>query len=260
MGSLMKTFNAARGITATLVREALVGSGHVARSVTETGHTPLLRAPGSDSSRPPVMLVHGLCSTSGYWSPLVAVLLSHGYDVMAVNYRWTGTRIVDCGDQVADAARMLVEQTGHGRIHVVGHSLGGVVTKWATHHTSLGSTLASVVTLASPHRGSPIAVRQGRYVPFIGPLLEELRPGHPSLTSQSVPLPAGLSWSTVAGGGDLLVPGGAARLPDSARCRGSVGGHEVVPKLGHLGMVSDALVMNRVVGLLDAVTRHPYAA
>ncbi len=59
------------------------------------------------------------------------------------------------GTQLATAIMLILEQTGHAKVNIIGHSQGGLDARVVAHdHPDL---VASVITLATPHRGTAIA-------------------------------------------------------------------------------------------------------
>lgn len=61
----------------------------------------------------------------------------------------------DRGAQLAAKIQEILEQTGHAKVNIIGHSQGGLDARVVAHeHPEL---VASVVTLQTPHQGSRIA-------------------------------------------------------------------------------------------------------
>lgn len=80
----------------------------------------------------------------------------------------------------AEALQRYIQRLGAPRVHLVGHSLGGLVIRALLHRHPEGR-IARVVTLGSPHRGNhPAAVlarrRWGRWL--IGRSVGQLLAGH----------------------------------------------------------------------------------
>src|SRR5687768_11976799 len=83
-------------------------------------------SPSTD--RRPVLLVHGYSGTDAVWDPLVRGLRSAGFGhLVRLSYNSFRTEvpelIAEIGDQVAAAIR----RTGADGVHLVGHSLGGLL-------------------------------------------------------------------------------------------------------------------------------------
>lgn len=110
---------------------------------------------------PPVLLVHGVWRERGgnSWDFLPAWLYLRGlYDVYTVQLDVDKhTSCEDLARVVADRIRAVRIQTGHSRVHVVGHSVGGLVAAAAT--MLVPDSVASLVTIGSPWQGVPASAR-----------------------------------------------------------------------------------------------------
>ena len=103
---------------------------------------------------------------------------------------------------VAEVERILCK-TGADKVHLVGHSLGGVVIAQAIADRRLSGRVDTVITLGSPFGGSPWA----GVLPFVE-IVRALRPGSPVLRRvASAPMPDGVRWLSVTAALDIIVPG-----------------------------------------------------
>jgi len=104
----------------------------------------------------PVVLVHGLWMTGTEMRVLGGRLEESGFRVRYFRYRsWRGGLA-----QAADALREFVEATEGERVHLVGHSLGGVVI--AKMLEAPPSRTGRVAMLGSPMGGSAAARKLSR--------------------------------------------------------------------------------------------------
>jgi triacylglycerol lipase len=95
----------------------------------------------------------------------------------------------------------VMARTGASHVHLVGHSLGGLVARYAVQRLGLDEVTRSVTTVATPHGGSPLA----RFGP--GPAAAQLRPG--SVLLRGLPpldLSGPVRWRVIAASADLVVP------------------------------------------------------
>ena len=103
----------------------------------------------------PVLLVHGLGGTKSSWSLLAQALSARGLTVEAVTYTPIGTSVEQLADRLVVEVDRMLSRTGSDKVHLVGHSLGGVVTAQAIasgrHHPR--------VALRGFAVGAPAAVR-----------------------------------------------------------------------------------------------------
>lgn len=111
--------------------------------------------------RVPVLLVHGLGDSGGSFSSLIRYLKSSGYSdllVKAVDYSAKNCdHFNENSNVVSNAANEMIKQMHANKIacskvDVVGHSMGGLLTKYAIN--SAPSLFHKVITLNTPHGGS----------------------------------------------------------------------------------------------------------
>jgi len=221
----------------------LVGGGVESAS----GLSPHMKARRTAPTTRPVLLVHGLGGTKSSWSLIAQTLSARGLTVDAITYAPLGTSVEQLADQlVAEVARML-SRTGADKVHLVGHSLGGVVIAQAIADGGLDGLVDTVVTLGSPFGGSPWA----GLLPFLE-IVRALRPGSPLLQRlASTPAPDGVRWLAVTAALDIIVPG-LRSVPSHTRVETIT-----VNGVGHLGM----LLSHQVVGCITAaLSAHEVAA
>lgn len=142
-------------------------------------HVPLepaaVAASYPDASDALVVFVHGLCETEDYWlrrrrprQPTLPEPGSYGRR-LAADEGWspvflranTGITIAESGVALSALLGRLVEiwPTEVRRIALVGHSLGGLIIHSACaveHESTWTERLTDVVTLGTPHLGSPV--------------------------------------------------------------------------------------------------------
>eukprot|EP00929_Paragymnodinium_shiwhaense_P046353 TRINITY_DN23593_c1_g1_i2.p1 TRINITY_DN23593_c1_g1~~TRINITY_DN23593_c1_g1_i2.p1 ORF type:complete len:280 (-),score=25.29 TRINITY_DN23593_c1_g1_i2:212-1051(-) len=108
-----------------------------------------------------VILVHGFQASAGLLAPLGRAFQARGAAVhicscnSALLHTWDG--IEAGGSRVAEEVRGLLP--GRSRVTFVGHSLGGLYTRYALHKLQgeLASASVDVCTIASPHKGASVA-------------------------------------------------------------------------------------------------------
>lgn len=129
-------------------------------------------ARGAAFTRRPVVLVHGWNSGPTMWDSTIRQLEAmpqiggDRYEFLQFDYapltaHWPNDAdIHQCLARVfTDASRAYERGGGDGRVLAVGHSMGGIAIRYAAHDTvdgvPVGEILAGVVTLGTPHLGSP---------------------------------------------------------------------------------------------------------
>jgi pimeloyl-ACP methyl ester carboxylesterase len=175
----------------------------------------------------PVVLVHGY----GYggniatWAALAERLHRRGL---------TGLHTfgyASYGVDVPALARRLVEQIrrdiGSGPVHLVGHSLGGLIVRYAVTELGLDQQAVTVTTVATPHSGSALAQL------CRNALGRDLRPRSGVVQRLSARrVPAGVHWTAYRTDRDLLVTSA------SAIHRGFAVDNVLVPGYGHLSLLN----------------------
>jgi pimeloyl-ACP methyl ester carboxylesterase len=195
----------------------------------------------------PVLLVHGFASTKSCWLPLARALRAGGVPVEAFNYLPLGTSVEQLAELLADKVATLLAETGVDKVHLVGHSLGGVVIAQAFATGRLAGQVDTVITIASPFGGSPWAT----LLP-LGATVRSLRSGSPLLRRiAAAPVPHGVRWVAFTSTLDAVVPGGRA-LPPQADVE-TVTVHDV----GHVGLLMNREVVARI---FDALPTPQQAA
>ncbi len=200
------------------------------------------RRPLQPKVRPvrPVLLVHGWAGTTAGWFALTDALRARGVTVAAMSYRPFGTSVEQLAERLADSVSDLLSETGADKVHLVGHSLGGVVIAQAFADGLLAGRVDSVVTMAAPFGGSPWA----NLLP-VGATVRSLRDGSPLLRRLArAPVPDGVRWLAITATSDLIVPG-----------RRSVPAHAEVQTMtvdgvGHSGLLLSSHVVSSIVAAL----------
>jgi triacylglycerol lipase len=191
----------------------------------------------------PILLVHGLVDNRSVFTVLRRALRRRGFgQVLTFDYSPFTSDVRTAAAQLAALVESTCESTGHERVHVVGHSLGGVVARYYVQRMGGDARVHTLCTLGSPHAGTWAA----HLLP--SRLVRQLRPGSPLLTELSAPAP-GCRTRFVAFWSDLdqlIVPKRSARIehPDlSAR-------NVLLRGVGHMSLPIDGRVVHSIATLL----------
>ena len=189
---------------------ALAGGVRGLPAAVRAPHSPaLVEAPGPDPmphsiplSTIPTLLVHGYLGSTLVWSPLIKDLQRSGLGgFFALRYNSLTSPIEAVADQLDRAAREVLDRTGAERLHVVGHSLGGLVVRYAVQQLGLSSIVSAVVTIATPHRGSAFAYAA------VGPAGPQMRPNARLIAALPPLATTGtVRWLVVEGALDPVAP------------------------------------------------------
>ena len=190
------------------------------------------------NARYPVLLVHGYAATAGVWAPLRSALAAAGFGhIVSFNYNSFAADPAAVSAELTHQALRTLADTGAPRIHLVGHSLGGLIVRRALAASAgLSSQTASAVTIASPHRGALLA----RIAP--GRCARLMHPGpRPELPRFDAPGP--VRWLAYYTDADRVVPPATARLDDPRYGAANV----LIPGAGHLTICRDARLIRSLV-------------
>jgi hypothetical protein len=208
---------------------------------------PAFVAPQRIQGRPatstrPVLLVHGFGGTKSSWYFVARALAAKGLTVDAISYTPFGTSVERLADRLAVEVERMLSQTGADKVHLIGHSLGGVVIAQAIATGRLAGKVDTIVTLGAPFGGSPWA----HLVPF-GTVVRALRGGSPLLRRlSSKPVPEGVRWLAITATLDVVVPG-VRSVPAHADVETMK-----IDGVGHLGMLLSPTVAGSIVAALAA--------
>lgn len=189
----------------------------------------------------PVLLVHGYGANRSNWHFVAQRLRSAGFGSLhAVNYNPLTADLPALADWFAREVEALRTQHGGGEVHVVGHSLGGIIARYAIQ--VLGADgVATCVTLASPHGGVALA-RPLRPLPGgLGEVARQLRPDSPEMVLlRSSARPLRTRFVAFAAGADLIVPAGRALIREPELGATNL----VVAHHGHFSLLFSAALAN----------------
>ena len=109
-----------------------------------------------------VLLLHGFFQTRNIWEVMEDRLRFDGYGVMSFHlgkllWRFNTARVDDIARMVADKIEGLASKHGIERFHIIGHSKGGLVARRYVQHYGGDKRVKSVITLGTPHHGTPTA-------------------------------------------------------------------------------------------------------
>ncbi|OQW92063.1 MAG: hypothetical protein BWK79_15480 [Beggiatoa sp. IS2] len=118
------------------------------------------RQPPDNSSssllgRLPVILVHGLNCNSGYWWVMHRYLKKRGItQLFTINLEPVFDDIENFAQQLARRVEEVCTISQSERVILVGHSMGGLVSRVYYHRYGGKKRIAKIITIGSPHHGS----------------------------------------------------------------------------------------------------------
>jgi triacylglycerol lipase len=198
---------------------------------------------GVDAAETPILLVHGIIENHAIFTVMERALRRRGFQALsAYDYGVLTQHIPRAAVRLGESIEKLSAVTGYERIHVIGHSLGGLIARYYVQRLGGDRRVRTLVTLATPHQGTQLAWA----APL--PLVRQLIPS--SLVIQELAEPApGCRTRFIAFHSDidpLIVPSRNARLdhPDlnvqNIAVRGV--GHLSMPNNGRIAFtIAEAL-------------------
>jgi len=115
-------------------------------------------------SAPTVVLIHGLFGFTRllwleYFAQARALFEQMGMRVVLPSLPWSGS----IEQRACSLAAQLASEPGP--LYLVAHSMGGLDARCWISHLGGAAKIASLTTLATPHRGSPVADQSVRLFP-----------------------------------------------------------------------------------------------
>ncbi|MHA6624593.1 esterase/lipase family protein [Pseudonocardia sichuanensis] len=132
----------------------------------------------------PILLLHGILDNRSVFTLFRRSLRRRGFGIAhAVNYSLFTGDVRAAARELHEHVEQLRERTGAERIHIVGHSLGGVIARYYVQRMGGSDAVDTLVTLGSPHAGTLAAY----LLPT--PLARQLRPGSDVVAELARPAP-----------------------------------------------------------------------
>jgi pimeloyl-ACP methyl ester carboxylesterase len=156
----------------------------------------------------PVVLVHGFGSSPASWLRVEHALRSAGFStVWAMAHHPLERDIPGLATRLARLTSSLAAATGTARVHLVGHSLGGLIIRYAVCVVGLDPIVDTAITVATPHRGSRLAWLG------LGTAAGQCRPNSAVLRRmQAAEQPVDTHWIAYYSNRDHLVPASSATI------------------------------------------------
>ena len=187
----------------------------------------------------PIVLMHGVFDNRSIFTLLRRGLRRRGFGTTyALNYSPLTDDIRSVAVRLGDLVEEVCEETGHDQVHVVGHSMGGLIGRYLVQRLGGDERIHTLVTLGTPHQGTLPA----HLVPH--PVARQMRIGGDVVTELAEPAPGCQTrmlavWSDID---QLVFPQRNARIdhPD-LRSR-----NVLVRGVGHLSLPVDGRVIHEI--------------
>jgi hypothetical protein len=187
----------------------------------------------------PIILVHGIVDNRSVFALLRRGLTRRGFGrVVSVNYSSLTGDIRLLASRLDEVVEQVCHDTGYERVHVVGHSMGGLVARYYVQRLGGDERVHTLVTLGTPHDGTQMAYA----LPH--PLVRQLRPGSDLVEELAEPAP-GCRTRFVAVWSDLdqmIAPKRSATITHADLAARNV----FVRGVGHMSLPVDGRVVHEI--------------
>jgi pimeloyl-ACP methyl ester carboxylesterase len=180
-----------------------------------------------------VVLLHGFLASGGVFRPMRGRLEAAGFRVATFSYA-PGRSIRSVARQLSEIVRRIPRPT---RVHVVGHSFGGIVARDYVQHLGGHERVTQTLSLASPFHGAP---RARRFRWLVGDVHPESRT---LATIRACPRHVRVPHMSIVAGADRMVPPANARFPE--------GPYVTLPDRGHNELLFDDQVIRIILERLE---------
>ncbi|GDY33584.1 lipase family alpha/beta hydrolase [Gandjariella thermophila] len=138
-----------------------------------------------DARQIPILLVHGFACNRAVFTLLRRGLRRRGFGhLVAMNYSPLTTEVRLAAEALAKRVEQVCAETGAPKVHVVGHSLGGLIGRYYVQRLGGDRRVDTLFTLGTPHQGTFVA-----RLLTCHPLVRQLRPDSELIRELAEPAP-----------------------------------------------------------------------
>jgi len=209
--------------------------------------------PRLDGVQAPIVLLHGFGMTSSVLRLLetrIHATLGRPCVRMRLGVRQP-LHLADIRRTARHVDRELERLLGNSprsRVDVVGHSLGGLVATYWLKRIDQGRRIRRVITLGTPHHGTPYALLGVLLFGAISPAVWQMLPGSRFVRElAALPVPESSELICLASHDDAVVPASLATPAPAPRLRASA-----VSRIRHVDFLWSRDVFQHVASLLAA--------
>ena len=138
-----------------------------------------------DAAETPIVLIHGIVDNHAIFTVMEYALRRRGFRTLsAYNYGVLTHNIPRAAVRLGEAIEELCASTGYERVHVIGHSLGGLIARYYVQRLEGDRQVHTLVTLGTPHQGTQLA-----WAAPLLPLVRQLAPNSSVIQELAEPAP-----------------------------------------------------------------------
>ncbi|MGY4765462.1 esterase/lipase family protein [Kribbella sp. CWNU-51] len=163
------------------------GSGAPAQRLTLAGLTPAQRSLLVSDVRAagtPILLAHGIIDNHTIFALMRRQLHRRGFSsIHTFSYSPLTLDVRRTAERMGQEIEAICAASGSDKIHVIGHSLGGLIARYYAQRLGGDERVHTCVTLGTPHQGTMAA----RLLPW--PLVKQVRPDSDLMAELAEPAP-----------------------------------------------------------------------
>lgn len=204
-----------------------------------------------DAAATPILLVHGIIDNHSIFALMERALRRRGFsDLSWFDYGLLTRDVRAAAVDFGAAVEKLAARSGYEQVHVIGHSLGGLIARYYVQRLGGHRRIRTLVTLGTPHAGTELA-RMGQLMPIV----RQLRPTSDLIAELAEPAPE-VPTRFVAFYSDLdqlILPSRNARIehPDLIARNVPVRG------VGHLSLPNNGEIAFEIAAVLSELDPDP---
>jgi pimeloyl-ACP methyl ester carboxylesterase len=196
-----------------------------------------------EAAATPIILLHGYFHNRSGFLVMRRAFRRHGFrHVHTMNYNVIGHDVEELAAQLSGYVERVLNRTGATRVHLVGHSLGGLVARTYVQEYGGDSRVHTCITLGTPHNGT-YAAWMGR-----GRAARQIRPRSELLDRlDRTARPSSVRFISYYSNLDpLVVPASSAKITNKALRATNV----LVKDHGHMSLLLSSQLIRSVVSSL----------
>ena len=207
----------------------------------------------------PVVLVHGYGHNRSGWFLLERRLRRVGFtSVHTLNYLPYLSGVPELADRLAERVEAICALTGSDKVHLVGHSMGGIVSRWYVQQLGGDKRVDTAITIGSPHSGTYAAMIG------VGAGARDLRPGSQVMRRlERNAKPSDVRWIAYYSNLDMLIQPASSAMLDHPQLNAT---NILVKDHGHVSLMLSPVVGRSITyqlqaaeGVVGAASIAPFA-
>ncbi|GAA2800712.1 esterase/lipase family protein [Kribbella solani] len=201
----------------------------------------------------PILLAHGIIDNHTIFALLRRHLVRRGFgSIHTFSYSPLTLDVRSTAERMGHEIEAICAESGSDQIHVIGHSLGGLIARYYVQRLGGDARVHTCLTLGTPHQGTVAA----KLLPW--PLVKQVRPDSDLMTELAEPAP-GCRTRFISYYSDvdqLIVPQRRGRIRHPDLVANNVRVHGV----GHLSLPFHSDVVHGITDVLTEPDDQPKTA